>query len=290
MFKVRVTDDEGKPMEHCEVSGTVFDHWESGRDKFRISRVMADENGIAPINSSSKRKDVYYSATPPPGFYNTHRAEFAFREVIDGQWTPADKQFEVVLKRIRNPIAMYAKNLTSEGGAALKIPARDLAFAYDFAIGDWMLPHGKGVNGDIVFQYSFQKEASGDSRRVIRITFTNPLDGLVMFDADQWQGSDLTSDYLAPESGYKPLLEMKRTIVKGVVTDDRRRERNYYFRVRTKVNSEGKLVSANYGKIYGDFMYFTYYFNPTPNDRNVEFDPAKNLFRDVPNLLKVERP
>ena len=294
LFKVRVTDDEGKPMEHCEVLGTVFDHWEpgpeSGKDKFRISRVMTDENGIALINSSSKRKDAYYSATPPPGFYITHRAEFSFREVLDGQWTPADKQFEVVLKRKRNPIAMYAKNLTSEGGDALKIPARDLAFAYDFVIGDWIPPHGKGVNGDIVFQYSFQKEASGDSRRVIRITFTNPQDGLVIFDADQWHGSELTSDYLAPESGYKPLFEMKRTIVKGVVTDERRPERNYYFRVRTKVNSEGKIVSANYGKIYGDFMYFTYYFNPIPNDRNVEFDPAKNLFRDVPNLLKVERP
>ena len=24
-------------------------------------------------------------------------------------------------------------------------------------------------------------------------------------------------------------------------------------------------------------MHFRYYLNPTPNDRNVEFDPSKNL-------------
>jgi hypothetical protein len=41
--------------------------------------------------------------------------------------------------------------------------------------------------------------------------------------------------------------------------------------------------------MYGDFfchfdfdrkirVSFTYYFNPTPNDRNIEFDPEQNLF------------
>ena len=52
---------------------------------------------------------------------------------------------------------------------------------------------------------------------------------------------------------------------------------NYYFRVRTKVDDGGNIVSAYYGKIYGDFMQFSYYLNPTPNSRNVEFDPKRNL-------------
>jgi hypothetical protein len=30
-------------------------------------------------------------------------------------------------------------------------------------------------------------------------------------------------------------------------------------------------------------MSFSYYFNPVPNDRNLEFDPKKNLFpKDKP--------
>jgi hypothetical protein len=56
---------------------------------------------------------------------------------------------------------------------------------------------------------------------------------------------------------------------------------NYYFRVRTKLDENGNVVSARYGKIYGDFMQFSYYLNPTPNDRNVEFDPKQNLITSL---------
>jgi hypothetical protein len=55
---------------------------------------------------------------------------------------------------------------------------------------------------------------------------------------------------------------------------------------------EGKLITANYGKIYGELIYggteknlsggmvrLIYYFNPTPNDRNLEFDGKNNLFK-----------
>jgi len=33
---------------------------------------------------------------------------------------------------------------------------------------------------------------------------------------------------------------------------------------RTVVDNDGKIVRANYGKIYGDFMNFSYYLNPSP--------------------------
>jgi hypothetical protein len=294
-FTVRLTNDAGTPVSGYHVRASIFDKTKSDlkkKDVWAETAHETDKSGLANFEMQSWDGKVGFNLSQglTGEFYRTVAPIFKFQRVENGRWFPDNPMIDIVLKRKRNPIAMYAKNLTSEGGAALRIPARDLAFAYDFVIGDWIPPNGKGVNGDIVFQYSFQQEASGDSRRVIRITFTNPQDGLVIFDADQWHGSKLTSDYLAPESGYRPLFEMKRTIVKGVVTDERSLERNYYFRVRTKVNSDGKIVSANYGKIYGDFMYFTYYFNPIPNDRNVEFDPDKNLFRDVPNLLKVERP
>jgi hypothetical protein len=64
---------------------------------------------------------------------------------------------------------------------------------------------------------------------------------------------------------------------------------NYFFRVRTVRDQSGKIISAHYGKIYGDFFFgcsasyidYTYYLNPTPNDRNVEFKPGSNLFTDL---------
>jgi len=53
--------------------------------------------------------------------------------------------------------------------------------------------------------------------------------------------------------------------------------RNYFFRVRTAKDHEGNIVSAHYGKIYGDFMQFTYYLNPTPNDETLSSTPAELL-------------
>jgi hypothetical protein len=51
-----------------------------------------------------------------------------------------------------------------------------------------------------------------------------------------------------------------------------------------------QALSANYGKIYGAFMNFTYYLNPTRNDRNVQFDPKRNLFTNLKDDERVTAP
>ena len=35
---------------------------------------------------------------------------------------------------------------------------------------------------------------------------------------------------------------------------------------------------------------FTYYLNPTPNDRNMEFDPTRNLLTGLKEAEKVSVP
>ena len=52
----------------------------------------------------------------------------------------------------------------------------------------------------------------------------------------------------------------------------------------------GNIVSAHYGKIYGDFMTFKYYLNPTPKSRNVEFDPKQNLLGGLQSFEQVSAP
>jgi len=54
----------------------------------------------------------------------------------------------------------------------------------------------------------------------------------------------------------------------------------YYFCIRTQTNEVGQVTNALYGKIYGQINgSFTYFLNPTPNDRNVEHDPKRNVFK-----------
>jgi hypothetical protein len=49
------------------------------------------------------------------------------------------------------------------------------------------------------------------------------------------------------------------------------------------------MEQANCGKSDGDIRFwpngvlqFTYYFNPRPNDKNLEFDATRNLFGELP--------
>jgi hypothetical protein len=83
---------------------------------------------------------------------------------------------------------------------------------------------------------------------------------------------------------------MSRHPGKGTVEDMNDKNRNYFFRVRTVLDENGNVKSAQYGKIYGDFMQFRYYFNPTPNSRNIEFDPKHNLLSGLQSFEQVSAP
>jgi hypothetical protein len=76
----------------------------------------------------------------------------------------------------------------------------------------------------------------------------------------------------------------------------------YFIRVRTQLDEQGNVKSALYGKIPGNFRFyagtkapragmgFDYYLNPTPNDRNVEFDPKQNLLKGIKSFERVREP
>ena len=106
----------------------------------------------------------------------------------------------------------------------------------------------------------------------------------------------MQSDYEAPGEGYVGRLTCRdRKIRDESYVFRTNPRRNFYFRCRTKKDASGKIISAHYGKIYGDikflagdpamgsvgqFNWTCSYFNPTPNDRNVEFDTKRNLNPD----------
>ena len=81
-----------------------------------------------------------------------------------------------------------------------------------------------------------------------------------------------------------------------MIQRDYRDDQNYFFRVRT-VKKDKKIISAHYGKIDRDIEFwgneklrFTYYLNPTPLDRNMEFDPKRNLLKGLKGAEFVTNP
>lgn len=285
-FAVKVVDDTGLPISTCEVGVITIDR-ALGENPYIKKTAHTNLDGIANFNLKSIHNRVSYGATAPDGYYRFLGQEFFFESQKLGAWQPENKMFEVVLKRKVNPIAMYAKK------APRKPPAFGVSAGYDFKIGDWVSPYGKGLIKDIIFRMDVNEIKANDFTSILTVTFPNKGDGMVAFEApiEQEQISQFRSAYQAPDKGYiKSLIHNWVRKPNKPDVNTRKRTRNYYIRVRTKLDINGNVMSANYGKIYGDFMNFTHYLNPTPNDKNIEFDPKKNLIDTGYRGHKVQKP
>ena len=220
-------------------------------------------------------------------------------------WNPT---IQLRLKQKRNPIPMYAMKLSDkrlpeefrvevfdrENGGYFEGPAETFTVAWDLEKGDWVKPHGTGETADFIFtihreeRKEYVEKLSPWHRTqlscgaTVEISFSNDGDGLIPFpvpEEDRHRG--LRMPHEAPLKGYGAWRERPA----GCPPADM----NHFFRVRTVKDQTGKIISAHYGKIYGDFLVggvgnditFTYYLNPTPNDRNVEFKPGGNLLTDL---------
>jgi hypothetical protein len=194
-----------------------------------------------------------------------------------------------VLKKIIQPIPMYAKSVN------LAMPAYDKPVGFDFMAGDWVEPFGKGKSTDIVFTTHLDKRTWNDFDYKVTISFPNSGDGIQAFTVPATRfpgdGSALRSPHEAPEQGYLPELAREHNErPTKILKYDNDPNANYFFRIRTVSDEKGNVKSALYGKIYGDFMQFRYYLNPTPNDRNVEFDPKQNLMQGLKSVEQVSQP
>jgi hypothetical protein len=138
-----------------------------------------------------------------------------------------------------------------------------------------------------------------------KIIFPNPLDGLQATELPkEYSNSAFKWPRLAPEAGYQPEFEAHTAWFPNNQNrppiQTYNENQNYFLRVRT-VKKDGLIISALYGKIRGGLgldprgsklcgFGFTYYLNPTPLDRNIEWDPKQNIFTNLEFLEKPRDP
>ena len=246
-----------------------------------------DDKGL--IELEGKTMGYFYFTVDKEGYYQTYWRYWFVRMfndcVEDGRWLPWNPVLEVVLKEIRNPIQLAKKTFGSY------IPKDVGVIGFDCFENDWVAPHGAGKIADLLF--SFTTTGGWEGRRSRHYTnelviSTGSVDGIFVEAYDMW--SLLKSSHEAPESGYQQHVRLSKTVTTPYAYGDKIDDvfingRHIVFRSRVKMDDNGIVVSANYGKIYPDFSYgdappekgeagvrFTYYFNPTPNDRNIESD------------------
>ena len=268
--KVATTDREGMVSFSCYTSGHI---------------------GV------SVEKNAYYRSWVSMNFFKNPDEDFI------RPYNPSEKPIVITMRKRINPIPMHAKKVET------KIPKSDVEYGYDLMVGDWVTPLGKGETKDLIFKTEGYWNGRYDNYSELTLTFSNESDGLIAFEADPMYGSRLRSSNMAPSEGYKNQrvwIQMRKPADEGktgndLVRRDYDKRSNYYLRVRSKTDKNGRITSALYGKIYGDikyggasedgcFLIFKYYLNPNANDGNVEFDPEKNLFEDLKPLEQVDEP
>jgi len=289
----RVVDSTGTPVVKAEIRAT-FPHSDAYGD-VEVSKGLTDTNGI--YFAAGRANDQLIYDVRKEGSYKTEGTYRFYRRgencVKNGRWQPWNPTNVVVLKEKRKPIAMYAKRIDTP------VPVCDAPIGYDLEAGDWVVPYGKGEKTYIFFTYHSEIKDFWTGKKELTISCTNRMDGFCRAQKDMWSG--LNSAYDAPTDGYQSTVNLILDATKDRVLKSEGISESEYltFRVRTVLDEKGKIIKAQYGKIYGrveygagdklDRLRFTYYLNPTDKDRNLEFDPSRNLLQNI-GCMRVYMP
>lgn len=261
-----------------------------------------DQNGL--YSAQGHAYVGVYLEVSKDGYY-TDRVDTARKDTL-----PAGELVDLplILRRIKTPVSLYARQV-GVYGASTPIPVENQWVGYDFEVGDWIQPFGKGKTADIQFNFKTQfvgwkesDEMLAKSRGInsrlsekefrmfygkwnaeLGISFAKAKEGILQDKQDFLPYSALKLPSVAPKEGYQPIRQATANSYSPAPFDD---EVGYFIRSRVKLDDNGNITSANYSKIIGDIrfspvngmMQFTYYYNPVANDQNLEFDTTKNLF------------
>ena len=302
---VRVSDfDTGEPLKGVEVKAFFSMAGQAWGHAVPVEKTArTDKKGFCSLTAMASGDSICVE-TKPEGYYPFERT-LLFTNLAWGTppralpWNPT---LELRLNRKGSPVPMFAKHLDD-----CRIPKMDCPCGYDLEAGDWVEPFGTGKIPDMVFTIhresrgeitvsSYRGHTTGEQVAFLMdVEFSGEENGVipVLLPEDTFRHFLRT----APESGYEPRLTRKSYY--ACPPDDDAAERgwlpnpdmNYYLRVRTRLDENGNVISAHYGKVYMDFTVkpypngggifgdFTYYLNPVSNDRNVEF--GENLFKNL---------
>ncbi len=296
-IEVTLVDEALAPLRGLEVVA-VFP--QSGKEwatyKFVKQSGQTNAEGMVRLSARTLLKPTI--GAEPPNYYASGR-EVKLNVAEGGrnedEWLPSPMRERLLLKRIIKPVPMYAV-----AKWPVVLPGKDAPFGFDLEKRDWVSPDGAGVKADLVFTLEKKEDNVLGNSATLRISFSNPNDGLIPLYELSGAESELKLPRIAPVEGYE--AERKFTTdwsATRLPAAPIRTAAGYLYRVRTVLDEKGQMKNSWYGKIDGEFGWdvsnfptaqvtFTYYLNPdsTPN---LEFDRKRNLFAELPDehLVKV---
>lgn len=273
-MRIIVVDDGGCPVSNADVVVKFY----SSPEKVVPKQYQSDNNGYC--HATGYTYGEVYLAAVKSGYYKTF-APAVFRTsdyeavVKSHLWSSQPVTNQLVLRRKKNPVKPVLRGGRYIG---LNYPRTSGKFGFDLSCFDWCPPFGEGKRDDLQIEREFWRSPD-DWYKVfekVTITATNNLDGLAI--VDKKNDSHFRFPYSADECGNFTrciLFEYDRR--SGKVTSDIKINDNQcvVFKVRTKTDDSGKILSARYGVLdwLQPFMTFNclVLFNPNENDASLEF-------------------
>ena len=301
-FEVCVQDNDGQPMVGipvvCEFENPPTDWSEKRSDECYLEKT--DARGRCSFKGRTLTGSVG-CGIDMRGFYRAFR-EIPIKEVTKGGvLVPEYQVTTIVVQRVVHPIPLFVKEAKSVRPDGFGTGTNTVSF--DMLKGDWLPPRGTGEVADVSFTRLPRKsygrimrhdESSAESyEEALRVEFPGKGNGIM--EVMPLPGSDLKVR-CAPEEGYVSSYEERRGRDRNLqdYNTTESLDKSQCFRIRTQYDEDGRIIAANYGKIYKgvkfwkannrsetdpctDRVRFLYYVNPTPGDRNLEFDGKTNL-------------
>ena len=302
-----VKDEEGNPVSDADVDvGIDSSLHMDGHNSFKG---ITNETGMFSVEARGGgssdivvTKNNYYPSRPDVEWNDKRNLDINNLRKIGFQ--PWNQTVNVILKKLENPIPMMVRLGLGNTDHIRYAPKLDEEVGYDLVAGDWVNPHGSGEVGDIqvMFKSDFKNPENYTTKATFR--FSNPDDGVIPIASLIGSESLLKYPRSAPVNGYE-VKSITLTKQSGEQPQPKRKEPiGYFLRLRTIIETDtGKILSAKYGKIIKESGHnsnenpfrlssgmwkerkfdptpgfqISYYLNPTPNDRNLEYDQQNNL-------------
>ena len=302
----RVVDEKGVPVAGASIRIGIH-NVNDFRDQYNDFLGKTDEQGRfsaeavgRPLAKIEVNQEGYYPSRKTVTCYEGNEEQI--RKA--GRYSPWNPTIEVMTKKIGKPAPMIVRLAKGGSKSRMKPAAEQIGteLSWDLVEGDWVAPNGKGKVADFFVKFESGYVDQYNRSAKVRLEFGNNDDGCIPIKQLKGEESLLEFPRLAPEKGYIVRELEYSSEYKEVKDEVGYKERSftklpnpppkgYMVRLRTKRGENDNIVSAIYCKITSPFelddvlfqgrrrlfLNFDYYLNPTPNDRNLEYDQRNNL-------------
>ncbi|MGN0847023.1 MAG: hypothetical protein ACI4RA_06530 [Kiritimatiellia bacterium] len=288
VFTVNVRDEDGGPVKNATVTvkalKNIFAGIDANPDDYRRVTATTDTNGVAVVKFDAVT-DCFRYWLAADGYYSPPFHKMSYRLKRDHlfwvELAEHEKEETVVLRRIKNPIPMFACGVCT----TVKLPAANGDYGFDMMAGELVAPFGKGRVADFHIRKDYDEKTrstksalffSGRGNGAYRIKAFTDSEFRSSYEAD-------TNAVFLTQFRYEASSNAERTRYSEVC--DVNADDCLVLRTRCRFDEKGNLVSCHYSKLYGRveirdrFVFRAYAFNPTPNDPNLEFDVTRDLLK-----------